>query len=80
MSTCRRIYLQYLVERVNHAGPAHTYLSDLQDIGHLSMQDSESYTAASTLSVPHLLRTKSGSMARECHPPIPFCNKVAGIA
>jgi hypothetical protein len=41
------MYLKYLVERVSYAGTVYTCFSDLLDIAHLSIQDSESYAVAS---------------------------------
>jgi hypothetical protein len=57
------MYLKYLVERVNYAGMVYIHFSDLPDISHLSIQDSESYAAASVeLSTqPHF------KVSTECH-------------
>ena len=41
------MYLRYLVEQVSYAGTVYIHFSDLPDIAHLSIQDSESYAVAS---------------------------------
>jgi hypothetical protein len=57
------MYLKYLVERVNYAGTVYTHFPDLPDIAHLSIQDSESYAAASVdpSTQPHF------KVSTECH-------------